>query len=164
MKPHFAKFLARLPLVLSAGCAQSPHPPTSPPDYLADARRCDRQSQSTTKIPINLGGLGSKYNNVNVGGSAADIIVPMGADRTEYRVCMEGLGWKTDPAKDTYLARVETCRQSAKAPSATDAPDKKRIGSKLDPALYEECIRNNGLKGRVVVLPLEPAGTGQATP
>jgi hypothetical protein len=149
-----------LPILLCIGCTQSSTKPTKPGnDYFADARQCGKQSQSTTKIPMNFGGLGSKYGNANVGGGPTDIVIPQGFDQSEYRVCMEGLGWKVDTTKDPFFALTETCRQEATSPATAGTQDKPKIGGSFDAALYQECVQNNGVKGKVIVLPIKPETT-----
>jgi len=149
-----------LPILFCIGCTQSPTKPAKPnTDYFTDARQCGKQSQSTTKIPMNFGGLGSKYGNANVGGGPTDIIIPQGVGQSEYRVCMEGLGWKVDPAKDPFFALTETCRQEATSPVTVSTQDKPKIGGSFDAALYQECVQNNGVKGKVIVLPIKPETT-----
>jgi len=110
MKPRHSLFIVFLPLTLAAGCAQPPLPTDAKPDYFADARRCDRQSQITIKTRVNLGGL-------------SETAIPMGADSTQYRICMEGLGWKVEPGKDPYLALAANCRQIAAKPLANASED-----------------------------------------
>jgi hypothetical protein len=131
---------------------------TPTPDFFDDAQNCNQQARVTDKLRINLGVLGSKYGNANVGGGSMDIPIQLGTDQQSYRVCMEGLGWKAEPGKDPYFALTETCRKSTATPASAKAEGagEVKISGGFDAIAYDECMRNKGVTGSVIVLPIKP--------
>lgn len=143
-------------LILPA-CTPALKNATPTPDFLTDAQQCNQQAQMTQTLKINLGVLGSKYANANVGGGSMDIPIPLGADLQSYRLCMEKQGWKAEPGKDPYFALMATCRKAtASTTHAQAGQNGVKIGGGADAAAFDDCMRNHGVTGTVIVLPITP--------
>lgn len=153
MKTPWPRLVALLLYAVVPGCAQ-PTKPAAAPDYFADADRCGRQSQLTTKLRVNTGVLGGPYGNVGTG--PAEMTIPLGPDQEAYRLCMERSGWKTEVVEDPGFALAQSCQQAARKTGEAESADRGRIGG-FDTALYEECMKNKGAVGTVTVLPVRPA-------